>query len=304
MSLVRAGVKRALLASGHYRRRLMSQSFPGVAVLCYHNVRPDSAAKASYPFEQLHVSASELADHCELLASCCTPVTATVLASAITQRTSLPERPVLVTFDDGYRNVATVAVPILERYGIPAVFFACSASINERRLLWYDAMARRGAEADVARVKRLPFDEWRQIEQQERTRVPDDDALAAMTVADIRRLSANPMFEFGGHTATHPILAAAPESAQREEIENNLRCLAAWTGRRAAAFAYPNGQPGVDYSEVTMQVLRDLAMPIAFTTQSGFAGSAQPPLEQSRYMMLAGISQAELAHRLSYSWHQ
>jgi peptidoglycan/xylan/chitin deacetylase (PgdA/CDA1 family) len=222
----------------------------------------------------------------------------------VIHKTRLPERPVLVTFDDGYRNVASIAAPLLERCGIPAIFFICSASVNERRLLWYDAMARRGAEAEVAGVKRLPFSEWQQVERRERTSIGDDDPLAAMTVADIRRLSSNPLFEFGGHTATHPILAAAPPAAQQEEIEGSLRCVTAWSGRRPAAFSYPKGEPKVDYTDVTVGVLHRLGVPIAFTTRAGFAGPGQSPLEQSRYMMLAGISPAELAHRLAYSWHQ
>lgn len=304
MSRARAGVKRSLLVTGHYRRRLASIAFPGVVVLCYHNVRPDDAPASSYPFEQLHVRESELASHCKLIARCCTPITATALIGAVVHGLRLPERPVLITFDDGYRNVATMAAPILDRLGIPALFFVCSASVAERRLLWYDAMARRGAENEVGRVKRLSFEQWRQIERRERAPVADDDPLAAMTVADIRRLASNPLFEFGGHTATHPILASAPQEAQREEIENNLRCLTAWTGRRPLAFAYPNGEPGIDYTEGTMSVLRDLEVALAFTTRSGFAGQSQPPLEQSRYLMLAGLSGAELAHRLAYSWQR
>src|SRR5439155_27278304 len=62
----RAQVKRTLLATGHYRRHLAAARFPGVVVLCYHAVRPDSAPPEAYPFEQLHVRASELAAHCEL----------------------------------------------------------------------------------------------------------------------------------------------------------------------------------------------------------------------------------------------
>lgn len=39
-------------------------------------------------------------------------------------------RPLLVTFDDAYRSVAREAVPILERHGIPAVFFVNAASVE------------------------------------------------------------------------------------------------------------------------------------------------------------------------------
>jgi peptidoglycan/xylan/chitin deacetylase (PgdA/CDA1 family) len=211
---------------------------------------------------------------------------------------------VLVTFDDGYRSVATVAAPILERYRIPAAFFVCTSSIAERRLLWYDAVARRGAEADAERVKGLPFADWRRLDLDARTTVGDDDPLAPMTLQDVQALAARPWFEFGSHTASHPILAAAPVSAQRDEIETSLRALETWTGKPVTALAYPNGQPGVDYTDDTIALLRAAGVDVAFTTRAGFAGAAEAALEQPRFLMLAGISQSELAHRLAYSWRR
>src|ERR1039457_4106629 len=112
MNLHSIATKAMLLRTGHYRRRLAAASFPGVVVLCYHAVRPDAAPSGRYPFEQLHVRASEFAAHCELIARSCTPISLDDLRRALLRGTSLPPRPVLVTFDDGYRSVATIAAPI------------------------------------------------------------------------------------------------------------------------------------------------------------------------------------------------
>lgn len=304
ITAVRARVKRTLLATGHYRRHLATARFPGAVVLCYHAVRPDAAPEGSYPFEQLHVRVSEFAAHCELVARCCTPISLQDLRQAVVHDSPLPSRPVLVTFDDGYRNVARLAAPILERYRIPAAWFVCSRSIAERRLLWYDAMARRGAEADVERVKRLSFADWQRLDLESLTRVDDDDPLAPMTVGDLQALAARPLFELGAHTASHPILASAPASDQREQIGECVRALETWTGKSVTAFAYPNGQPRVDYTDDTMALLREAGIDIAFTTRAGFAGRGEAALEQPRFMMLAGVSQSELAHRLAYSWRR
>jgi len=304
MTPYRAAAKAMMFRAGHYRRRLAVSSFPGVVVLCYHAVRPDDAPAGSYPFEQLHVRVSELAAHCELIARCCTPVTMADVRRAIVDGAPLPARPVLVTFDDGYRSVATVAAPILERHGVPAAFFVCSRSIAERRLLWYDAMARRGAESGVERAKSLSFAEWQRLDREMLTPVGDDDPLAPMTVADLQSLAESPLFEIGAHTASHPILAKAAVSEQRDQIRDGMRAVTAWTGKPTTAFAYPNGQPGVDYTGDTIALLRDAGIDIAFTTQAGFAGRPEAALEQPRFMMLAGVSPAELAHRLAYSWRR
>src|SRR4051812_49284429 len=43
---------------------------------------------------------------------------------------SLPERSVLITFDDGYRSMRTVALPLLQEFGFPAVLFVPSAFVG------------------------------------------------------------------------------------------------------------------------------------------------------------------------------
>jgi peptidoglycan/xylan/chitin deacetylase (PgdA/CDA1 family) len=299
-----AAAKAILLRAGHYRRRLAGARFPGVVVLCYHAVRPDASRTVHYPFEQLHVSVNELAGHCAVVARSCTPISLDDLRQAVVHGAPLPARPVLVTFDDGYRSVATLAAPILERHSIPAAFFVCSGSVADRRLLWYDAMARRGAEADVDRVKRATFEEWQRVADESLTRVDDDDPLAPMTIDDLRSLAANPLFEIGAHTMSHPILANAGVAEQRDQIVGSVRALESWTGRRVTSFAYPNGQPGIDYTPDTVALAQEAGVDIAFSTRSGFAGRAAAALEQPRFMMLSGVSQSELAHRFAYSWRR
>lgn len=50
----------------------------------------------------------------------------------------LPPRATLITFDDGYRDNHDVAMPMLQRFGMSAVFFIATRYIDERRLYWWD----------------------------------------------------------------------------------------------------------------------------------------------------------------------
>jgi len=52
------------------------------------------------------------------------------LALYLTQGAPLPERPVLLTFDDGYRDNYTYAFPLLKRFGFSATFFLVTAPID------------------------------------------------------------------------------------------------------------------------------------------------------------------------------
>jgi len=302
MSTLRQRGKRLLLATGHYRRRLERDRFAGVAVLCYHAVRPDSWPDGRMAFEGLHVRASELDAHCRVLKSTCHPITLGQWRAALDGGPPLPARPVLVTFDDGYRTVATVAQPILERHGIPAVLFACSSPIEERRLFWYDAVARRRGESEVQRLKQVPFALWLAATcGASHIAAHDDDPGAPLSIDEVRRL-AQSGFEIGGHTATHPILARADHDRQREEIARNRQAIGGWIGQPPVAFAYPNGERE-DYTADTVSILEELSYDMAFTTEAGFASDARR-LEWPRFLMLSGVSAAELAHRLSYSWRK
>ena len=110
--------------------------------------------------------------------------------------------------------------------------------------------------------------------------------------------------EIGNHTAGHLILARASRKEQLDQIARNNARLEAWTGRPVKAFAYPNGRPGQDYTDESVKLVKDLGFDIAFTTRDGFATAYEPPMERSRFMMVAGISSGGLAHRLCYSWRR
>lgn len=298
-------VKRGLLGVGHYARRLREDVFPGVAVLCYHGVRPDSTPAESAPLGPLHVSVSELDAHCRLVGETCHPVSLDQWRTALHGGPALPPRPVLVTFDDGYRSVLMQALPVLQRHGIPAGVFVCSDPVAQQRLLWYDAVARRLGEPEVERWKRLPYPEWRAACAETATvAAAPNDLFAPMSPEEVTTLGAAPGIEIGGHGASHAILARADEDAQRDEITRNRSALEDWTRRPVRAFAYPNGRPGEDYTSGTAKLLEELGFDFAFTTRPGFARSEEPALERSRFLMLAGISAAELAHRLTYSWRR
>ncbi len=115
-------------------------------------------------------------------------------------------------------------------------------------------------------------------------------------------LSRQPGIEIGAHTARHPILSHASAAEQRAEIADSRTALERWTGSKVRAFAYPNGRPGVDYDATTTAILDELGFDFSFTTQSTFARSGEPRLERSRFLVLAELTAAELAHRLTYAW--
>lgn len=295
-------VKRGLLTVGHYRRVLGRRRFPGVAVLGYHGLREDAAPAGAMAFENLHVRASTFEAHCRVVRETCDPISLDDWRAALSGGAALPPRPVLITFDDGYRSVLTIAAPILKDLGLPAVAFVCSDLVERRRLLWFDDLAAREGERAVGPWKTRPYAEWLAACAASPREVAVDDPRALMTPDDVGALSRQPGIEIGSHTARHPILAQATAAEQRAEIEESRAALERWSGRPVRAFAYPNGRPRIDYTDTTLALLGELGFDVAFTTQPAFATPGEPAFERSRYLIVAEVTAAELAHRLAYAW--
>src|SRR5467141_957015 len=93
-------------------------------------------------------------------------------------RPPLPPRPVLITFDDGYRSVFTIGAPMLAAHGLPAVVFACSDPVARRALLWFDAVAARDGEAAVEPWKGRDYAPWLAACARGTQAVSDTDARA------------------------------------------------------------------------------------------------------------------------------
>ncbi|MGE0446642.1 MAG: polysaccharide deacetylase family protein [Vicinamibacterales bacterium] len=299
MIAIRHAVKTLVFRSGGHAARLRAAPPPGLAVLCYHSVR--APGDSGVPFAELHVRADRLAAHCRFLAEACAPVSLADVEASLAGGTALPPAAVLVTFDDGCRSVLTRALPILERYRVPALVFACSGTIERQELAWYDALARRSGEAGVAATKYLPYDQWIAAVAEVTAPASPDDPHGPLTVAELQQLAAHPLVTIGAHTVNHPILASAPRQVQREEIAASRRALAAWTGQPIDAFAYPNGIPGVDYTPQAVDLVREAGFRVAFSTRPAFATPGVERFEQPRFVML-DMPAAELAHRLAFSW--
>ncbi|RZL42641.1 MAG: hypothetical protein EOP00_23290 [Pedobacter sp.] len=58
------------------------------------------------------------------------------VTKAISNKTTLPKGSFLLTFDDGFREVHDIIAPLLEKKGVPAIFFINPAFIDNRELFY------------------------------------------------------------------------------------------------------------------------------------------------------------------------
>jgi fluoride ion exporter CrcB/FEX len=97
-------------------------------------------------------------------------------------------------------------------------------------------------------------------------------------------------------------LAGSPIGVQRHELASCRAALEEWTGSPVISVAYPFGAPHRDYTDETLAIAASLGFAAGFTTHSAFARPTEPALERSRFVVLAAVTGAELAHRIAYAW--
>jgi peptidoglycan/xylan/chitin deacetylase (PgdA/CDA1 family) len=204
-----------------------------------------------------------------------------------------PDRSVVVTFDDGFANNLSVALPILRRHSVPFTVFVTTGLLDtpgaimwteraKRSLYLYpghsvdlqlDGVARtldlsspaarvNAAKAVLQRLKRMaPGPRNQALHDLERVcgaqpiQDHERDRYEFLTWAQARELAAAGV-EIGSHTVNHPILTTLDASALRDELVESKRRVEAALGQECISFAYPNGSHA-DFGPREKAALRD-----------------------------------------------
>jgi peptidoglycan/xylan/chitin deacetylase (PgdA/CDA1 family) len=162
-----------------------------------------------------------------------TPISLDALHKYLVNKTDkLPQKPILITFDDGYMDNYENALPILKEYNFPATVFVVSDLI--------------GGSNQWDMIKGHPERSlmgWREIEEMQRYGIA-----------------------IGSHTLNHPSLSLLNQRDARKEIEESKKVLEDKLGVQINHFAYPYG----DRNSVVMEMVKQVGYKTACSTRSGF----------------------------------
>lgn len=101
-----------------------------IPILMYHNLK-NLDANASQTQKTWTVAPSDFAEQLDYLAARgFHTITLAQLVAFFDTGTSLPEHPIILTFDDGWKDDYTVAFPELKKRGMVGVFFAPTSYIK------------------------------------------------------------------------------------------------------------------------------------------------------------------------------
>lgn len=205
----------------------------GIPILNYHRVAPLPAQKS---LKSLYMPPKAFAHQLRELQAA--GFTSTALTTILTATNNACHH-VVISFDDGYRNVAENAMAVLARYRFKAIQFLVPKYLG------------RCNEWDLpAGIHQAPLMDARQVREW----------LAAG-------------HEIGAHSLTHPYLTRLPEAAAREEIAASKKQLEDTFGVAVEHFCYPYG----DFNEKVRELVVAAGFRTACTVQFGVNTAARDP---------------------------
>ncbi len=193
---------------------------------------------------------------------------------------------IVITFDDGYMDNLTYALPILEREEVPAAVFVSTGNMKKNCELWWDELETvlfmgenfpeefrlkddiYGCRWDTASYRQKEncykalhymMKNWISVEKREiwleqlwqwrGLGKKLEPTHLTLTKNACRKLAMSKYITIGAHTVNHPALAKLSYEQQENEIVDSVRDLEELLGCEINMFFYPFGSLGNDFNK-------------------------------------------------------
>jgi peptidoglycan/xylan/chitin deacetylase (PgdA/CDA1 family) len=221
----------------------------------------------------------------------------------------LPKLSVCISFDDGYADNYTKALPILDQYKVPATFFIATRG-TKQGYLWNDVLLNNirhtqapnltnkdnrwlfnsienKVTAYLSLVSQLKF--MRNKERDEETskivhQLGEIKTPRCMMSEEQVKNLYECGHEIGGHTTTHSILGFQDKEVALTEIQNNKSDLERIVNSKIKTFAFPNGSFPRDFDQTHIDMIKECGFKFACSTNDGGITSKSNRYAISRFM--------------------
>lgn len=213
-----------------------------------------------------------------------------VTPTAILEGLEPEQKSILITFDDGYYN-NTRALPVLEEFQVPALFFISANHVLKEKAFWWDVVHREGKKmgnSDAAILEEKEFLLKLTDEEIDRHLLkkygpdclkPISDTDRPFTAVELREFSKHPCVYIGNHTCDHAVLPNYTAEGIRHQIVEAQHILEDIVGYRPSSIAYPCG----DYNQEALNVSEQEGILLGITTKH--AKNFSPSLLDTRKML-------------------
>jgi peptidoglycan/xylan/chitin deacetylase (PgdA/CDA1 family) len=263
-------------------------------IITYHRVADPAKTPELNP-RMISATPAVFAEQMQYLSGSFNVISMEQALEAVRCGKKLPERAVLITFDDGYFDFKDVAWPIMKKLKLPATVFVPTSYPGESdRFFWWDKLyaaftQTTESKLQIENLDLLPLGNREQrlqslklIQNYVKT-LPHKDAMelvidicqslgvenavkqATMDWDQLRTLAREGV-TLGAHTRTHPLLTRLEVDAALEEISGSYNDLKREIGDILPVFAYPNG----NHDQTIVDVLIQEDLKLAVTVIDGF----------------------------------
>jgi len=209
---------------------------PPIPILTYHQVslRLNRGAVRHAPLavEKYILSPQAFSSQMSWLAGRgYTPISLEALLACRRGEDVLPNKPVMITFDDGYQDLIRYAVPILQKHAFPAIFYLVAGLVGQTNA-WMEG---------PGEIPLMDWDEARQL--------------------------IDSGFQIGSHSMHHPKLAEIPLEDVRNELADSRHLLELRLGCEIRHLAYPHGA----YNEAVQRIAGETGYHSAVSIRIGLS---------------------------------
>lgn len=203
----------------------------------------------------------------------------------------LPNKAVVITFDDGHASNYTL-LPIIKRMQIPVTIFLCSSIVGTHRHFWFRHSTE--IKPQVEALKKIPNEQrLERLRQYGFAQEQEYDEIQALSKEQIEEMS--PWVNFQSHTCFHPILPQCDDDTAEKETEESKRQLEETFGLTINALSYPNG----DYSERDIRLAQEAEYECGITVDSGYNDTMSDLFRLKRFSVNDAENTTELMVKAS-----
>lgn len=279
-----------------------------IAILMYHRVNDDidDLWKLNISREVFERQISYISNHYEVLK----------LEEDWTDRVDPQKKYVIITFDDGYVDNYRNALPILEKYKVPATFFVPTNLMGSNEMFWWDELEELLIKDKYSGLFQFNGNKTLIESKEDRERVcrevrnrlknmrPDEieknmdkirasfhkskketTRLRCINTEEVKCLSDSEYASVGGHTKSHLSMGSnQPYELMNEEVGESLQILRTITNNEITTFAFPFGGEG-DYCALAEEILKENGIKKAVVVKPGNIRADSGGYNLPRHMM-------------------
>ena len=189
---------------------------------------------------------------------------------------------ILITFDDGDYSVYEKGMPLLKKYGIPAVLFVITGLINTQNPFWWDEIAYYTDDYNQVRWAKTISNEDRlqYIETLRKDTTKARLRKTQLTTDELKEMESCGI-AIANHTQTHPMLDKVTENELQSELTSSADFLKANGFERYNVLAYPNG----NISDAVVKKMKANGYEAGFLFNHRLTSASDSPYRISRLSM-------------------